>query len=208
MNQRDAEILGLIGPKKCGKTWRGLQMIKPEKLVIFVDTAREFGGGKIKIVHRPDHLIELMRNHDRRSKLHISFRAAEHMDPQRAFDYAAAIAMADPNERCLLFANETGRLIPYPGKMSKVTYKLVTMNRHFNVPIIWTAQKITGVHPELRGNSDFVDIFRTHEHNALGHIKKMGGPDALKSFQALEKYEFLRFAPDAPWKKCKKTKKT
>lgn len=206
MPPRIAEIWGLIGPKGCGKTWRGKQLIHRERLAILVDTAREFSG-TIDPVYTVDELVHHMRNRDRRKKTHISFRAGERIDPQMAFEYAAAVAMADPNERCLVFANETGRLIPRAGKLSKIAYKIVTMGRHYNAPLMWTAQKVTGVHPDLRQNADFMDIFRSQEFTTLEHIKKMGGPQALEQFQTLEKYEFLQFAPGKAPKKMKKTKK-
>lgn len=202
---RTAEIHGFVGPKGCGKTWRASQLVKKRPLVIFIDTAREFQG-TIEPIYDYRRMAKVIGARDKRKKLHISYRAGENIDPQKAFEYAAAVSMSVDGE-CLVFANETGRLIPRNKPMSKITYKIVTMGRHYSAPLFWTAQKLTGVHRELRENADYIDFFKSNEFNARDEIKKIGGPDIIKAYEALEKYEFIQISQDYPPKKMKKTKK-
>jgi len=201
---RVAEIYGNIGRKGSGKTYLAMQQIKKERLVIFVDIAKEFEG--THTAYSPAELAGILSKRDKRKRCQIAFRYSERSSPHEAFEWAAAFAThKDLSERCVVVANETGMMIPKQKPLTRNAQKIITMGRHHNAPLIWTGIRITDVHPVLRDNTDLMNFFFTRELTSQEYVKKFCGHQGLKMFQALEKYDYLQLAQQGEPKIIKKS---
>jgi len=183
-------IQGYIGISGSGKTYKGLQDIKPYKRQIRIDAQphgqKELQDGceVIRDVRELNNFVADQGDGD--------FKAClwpENLSLFEAFHWVCSIAITHRN--IALFADEANRYIGR--KLTNAQEAVFFQSRHSQTRLFYTLFNPRTLSPHMRGNTIKLHLFQSFEENFTSYLKAAGAsPEVMQQYasEGLPQYSY------------------
>ena len=171
------KITGFCGPKGSGKTFAANKFTSSARRIIAFDLNYQAELAKASTVASSRaELIAALKAGDR-----VVYRGND-------FDFANRAAIA--YGKCVAFWDEAETWAKR-SDLPESAESIIRRGRHVGVDLVWTAQRPTNIHPDVRQNSDVIYLFAGHDPTYYKFVEQVAGKDGLEMLKALDHYENL-----------------
>jgi ABC-type dipeptide/oligopeptide/nickel transport system ATPase component len=166
-------IIGIIGPKGSGKSYRAARMFKLCKRAVLYDIARDVGyyQNATYIVNDTTQLFKIIRKEEE-FRIVYQVQDGDLLPKGKELIYTTATPIA---EECFytgnitLFLDEAHELCTQ-WSIDWRLRKVIRLSRHQQLNVVWISQSMNEIHREIRRNTDEYHFYKIHEPRDLEAI--------------------------------------
>lgn len=191
-------INGYVAPKGQGKTTLGLKEFRrfPRQILVNLNELDDTLKKGAKVIRTREELRDYLKSKGKSAPFKVCWEGHLRYGDEEAAHIAIKYALAAGNLG--LFLDEAQRYIPRNWIPHPHLNRLFTQNRHARVAVSWTSVTPKMHSPELRANTDCMNVFRCFRSNFMSYYKE-NAPELVEKLKAAPQYSYLKvYMADAP----------
>ncbi len=211
--KRPQGVIGFLGQPGTGKTYRMMKIFLLFRRVVVYNFASGFGPpGKCKSNQNPLHgfvfvynvpdLIQVLKAAGR-GHVHVCFSPVRSDEDEKEVFNDVCQLVADFSKQCgaVAFAIDEVWNVQTPGTSPKRFKECLLQWRHYDLTILWTAQRPAETHYTMRSVSTEVYVGRVMAGADVAAVRDCAVPDeALALLPKLPNRQFVHRFDDGRWK--------
>lgn len=188
-------IIGIIGPKGSGKTYRAAKMFSTCRCAVLYDIAHDeaYYEHATLVTNDTSQLFKELRNWDAEGtepfRAIYPVQSADLMPKGKELVYLTATPIVEECfaiGNCTLFLDEAHELCSQYSIDWRLR-KVVRLSRHQQLNIVWISQSMNEIHREIRRNTDEYHFYKIHEPRDLEAIEDRCGPECASRVAQLQR---------------------
>jgi hypothetical protein len=171
-------IIGIIGPKGSGKTYRAARLFGSSNTAVLYDVAHD-EEYLPRATHVTNALQHVLRTVEREEEFRVVYQVndSDIIPRGKELVYTTCVPLVQScyeRGNMTVFLDEAHELCTQ-WSIDWQLRKIVRLSRHTSMNIVWVSQSVNEIHRDLRRNTDEFHFFKVHEPADLDRIAERCG---------------------------------